>query len=424
MGKGKRNKRSKSRINKIVVRRGGKKMNKLNQVQGVVGATTGTAATTNQSTTVVRPAVKPGFQTTRPWIKPAPPAPTFWETDLPDEMITSCGAMAEKATVLIGPKARAKMTLLMERFPRIEWLAYLVGDKEGLFVEDIAIPKQRVTAVNVYVDEPVDVPIMGVIHSHHDMGNGFSGTDDDYINQNHDLSLCITNTKITGQLRVKTECGRYMLADVVVYDSVEGFEPVEFLKEVDAQISEIKYTTGYGYNRFQNRVTPVNQNLSRTTGATGNVLGSNRSPMFGNSAGWEDQGDGWDTVEPSGNVKPKASRDLLQEIDNYKNSIHGLSEVDEFYIVEFTMLSNLIHSIGGHLYDVWETKAFDATDNAYTEQYYTLIDEISLFSEELRPQEKTALLALASELDKRCEVSNPTTSTTSTDLTTLNSQVN
>lgn len=333
-----------------------------------------------------------GFVPGKPYVAPKP-QPTFWETDIEETMVKSCGVFDEKIEVLISTKARQKMTLLMEKFTRMEWLAYLVGDKDELIVEDIVIPKQRVTSVNVYVDEPVDVPIIGVIHSHHDMGNGFSHTDDDYINQNHDLSLCITNTKITGQLRVKTECGRFMLADVEVKDAIDGFDVVEFLKEVDDQISEKVYTPAAG-NYYGGGI-----------GGAGRGAGVTYPSHYGNSAGWEDFDDEcWDTEAPSAAAK-KVDRELISEINKYRDSIKGLAEVDDFYMVEFNMLANFINSIGTAQFEVWETKAFDDTNNVYTEDYYRLIDEISLFAEEATEFESKQLVQLAEELEKRCETS-------------------
>jgi len=157
-----------------------------------------------------------------------PQEPTFWETDI--QVIKSCGVINQKVRVYISPKAKQKINLLMNKFAKIEWLAYLVGNKATNTVEDIVIPKQQVTAVRVNVNGQVSVPIMGVIHSHHDMGNKFSHTDDEFINQNHDISLCISHGGINGQVRVKTECNRYALVEAIVVDSITEFDATEFLK--------------------------------------------------------------------------------------------------------------------------------------------------------------------------------------------------
>jgi hypothetical protein len=398
MGKHKRNKIK--RKNQIIVRRGGvevmKTKGKVFGVQNKVGCGCGVGATAKvesvKGTSVYPMAKKIGFTipaTAPAYVRPAP-QPTFWETDIEVETVKSCGVFGDDITITVDPMARGKMNILMKKFQKMEWLAYLVGDKETFQVTDIVIPKQRVTSVNVYVDEPVDVPIIGVIHSHHDMGNNFSHTDDDYINQNHDISLCITNTKITGQVRVKTECGRFFLADANVVDGVVGFEADDFLKEIDDNISEKTYT----------HVGVVNHGLQRP-----------QARGYGNAAGWDefygldgsDEDYVWDTEAPSATAP--GSRELIAEIDNYKISLDGIGEPDDYYTVEFKMLIGLIRSVNTPSFEAWEEKSFDENDTVYTEDYYRLIDEISLFNESLTQQEKVNLIGLANQLEKMIEVS-------------------
>lgn len=327
----------------------------------------------------------------RTYTRPAPAAPSYWETDIEVQTVNSCGVFSQKVEINVEAKARRKMEMLMKAYDKIEWLAYLVGDKDTNTVTDIVIPKQRVTSVNVYVDEPVDVPIIGVMHSHHDMGNGFSHTDDEYINQNHDISLCITNTKITGQVRMKTECGRFFLADAVVVDYIEGFDGAEFIEEAKKLITRMGYQAGTVYS-----------------GRTGKPVQGGVNQHFGNTAGWDEwtgyseiEDETWDVDSPSGSSidATKKSRDLLAECEAYKQSIAG-QEVDLFYLVEFQMLSALIDSVGTTSFSEWEERAFDNTDNTYTEDYYRLVDEISLFEHELTNQERMALKSLGDILDK------------------------
>jgi hypothetical protein len=296
-----------------------------------------------------------------------PQEPTFWETDI--QVIKSCGVINQKVRVYISPKAKQKINLLMNRFAKIEWLAYLVGNKATNTVEDIVIPKQQVTAVRVNVNGQVSVPIMGVIHSHHDMGNKFSHTDDEFINQNHDISLCISHGGINGQVRVKTECNRYALVEAIVVDSITEFDATEFLKEVDTLITEAPIFAGY-------------------YGKTGIDM-----------MDFEEE----DIMTPA--IKRKVvDRDLLEEIDGYEDSIKG-AEIDDFYRVEFTTLIGYIRSIGTPMYDVWENRAFKDIDNVFTEDYYRLIDEISIFADNTSEKELVALNRLALKLEKMIEVS-------------------
>jgi hypothetical protein len=168
--------------------------------------------------------------------------PTFWETDI--KINTTTIHAHEPVGVYMSEKVQEKIAILMQKFVRMEWLAYLVGsfcDDGSYYIDDLAIPEQEVTPVNVYVQDDVDVPIIGVIHSHHDMGNNFSHTDDEYINSNHDLSLCVCNNGINGQARIKKEDGNYEVAPVNVYEYC-SFDKEAFLEEVDELISERVYS--------------------------------------------------------------------------------------------------------------------------------------------------------------------------------------
>jgi len=168
------------------------------------------------------------------------PEPDFWETDI--KIVDSCGTIPKSIDVVVMPEVVAKIDALMNNYDRMEWLAYLVGDKETNTITDIVIPEQKVTPVNVFVEGSVDVPIVGVIHSHHDMGNNFSHTDDEFINANHDISLCVSKSGIQGQVRVKTECDKYALTDANVLQWNGGVNIDEFLKQADTLITVKSYS--------------------------------------------------------------------------------------------------------------------------------------------------------------------------------------
>ena len=156
---------------------------------------------------------------------------TCWEVEI--DTVSECGKAPDVIDVFISPLAKDKIERLMEKFTNIEWLAYLVG--EDYNIKDIYIPKQSVSAGSVTgIDSSVcnRLPVIGVIHSHHGMGNGFSGTDDEWINQNNDISLCISKSGINGQVRWETPCGSLNIVKAVVrlkmdvdYD-IEEFENI------------------------------------------------------------------------------------------------------------------------------------------------------------------------------------------------------
>ncbi len=193
------------------------------------------------------------------------PKEECWESGI--EVLKSCGSAPASVNVTIGNIAMAKINALMAHYVRMEWLAYLIGSDNH--ITDIIIPEQEVTPVKVEVDpEGVSVPTMGVIHSHHDMGNSFSHTDDTYINQNHDMSLCISKDGINGVVRIKTACDKYIMVKASVSLKTEGFDVDAFIKEADALITEKTFIT-----RIPNHMGVHQQFHPHSTGAEMTGLG-------------------------------------------------------------------------------------------------------------------------------------------------------
>ena len=146
--------------------------------------------------------------------------------------------------------------MLMKEYPKIEWLAYLIGDKDDPYVvEDIHVPTQKVTSVTVSGIECPEfnqIGCIGVIHSHHGMGNGFSGTDHEWLNQNHNLSLCISKGGISGQVRHKTECGGLVIVPVGDVDVLYNifFDKEDFIKIANEKIKKNKNDDEDVFGRF------------------------------------------------------------------------------------------------------------------------------------------------------------------------------
>lgn len=156
-----------------------------------------------------------------------------WEVEIP--VIEQCSKAPAELLAQIEVLAKVKIDALMDKFPNIEWLAYLIGDRsDPLVVKDLYIPQQDVTGTsvdNIQCPEFNTLSVIGVIHSHHGMGTGFSGTDHAWINQNHNLSIVVAKNGIAGQFRWSTPCGGLKIIPVkcrVKYD-------LEFDKEVFLQ---------------------------------------------------------------------------------------------------------------------------------------------------------------------------------------------
>jgi len=177
------------------------------------------------------------------------PKEECWETEV-DE-VKDCSKAPGHVKVWVKPLAKVKIDALMEKFPNIEWFAYLLSDdaeKEPHVVSDIFIPKQEVTATsvdNIECEEFNNLPVIGAIHSHHGMGTGFSGTDHAFVNQNHNISLVIAKNGVAGQVRWKAPCGAMKIVDAKVKPFITcEWDKEAFIKEEVEKIASKKYNTG------------------------------------------------------------------------------------------------------------------------------------------------------------------------------------
>jgi hypothetical protein len=169
-----------------------------------------------------------------------------WEVEL--DIVKECSKVSDNGTsiVWIEPLAKVKIDALMEEYRTQEWLAYLLGDKEDMTIKDIFIPEQTATAARVddiECSEFNNLSVIGVIHSHHGMGTGFSHTDQTYVNQNHDISLVVAHSGIAGQVRSKVPCGAMMVTDakIKMCFNVDGFEKDKFIDKVKNNIKKPTY---------------------------------------------------------------------------------------------------------------------------------------------------------------------------------------
>jgi hypothetical protein len=244
---------------------------------------------------------------------------THWESAV--SVIESCGHEQVKSdgVVYISDLAKAKIQALMGKYKSIEWLAYLVGDGEDkYFVKDIVIPEQKVTSVTVRDIEFANeegLPIIGVIHSHHSMGSKFSHTDEEYLNQNHDISLCVSHSGIEGKIRVQTPCGCYLVrpASVRIKSSFVFEDKENFLSSAEEKIKTHTVANRYTYTSFP--------------GSYGNGYGGNYSGtrQFGRFGCWEYKEDEEEEKFESA-VNDRLIREKKREIEKTEKPRAGKNE--------------------------------------------------------------------------------------------------
>jgi len=165
-----------------------------------------------------------------------------WEVKI--DTVKDCSKSPEKVDIFISQLAKCKIDALMKTYKGKEWLAYLIGN--DLTIEDIFIPTQTITSVtinNVICPEYNSLKVIGVIHSHNEMGTNFSSTDKDWINQNHNISICISDDSINGQVRWKTPCGSLKIIEAKIKPKIDiNFDDKLFIDNVKEKIKEKTYT--------------------------------------------------------------------------------------------------------------------------------------------------------------------------------------
>lgn len=189
----------------------------------------------------------------------------IWDSGM--DFVNCCGKLPNNFSVKFLPKVYIKINTLMEKKNNIEWLTFLLGyidwDNDYAVVEDLHIPEsQSVSAGDVDdidCDDSVRRKIIGVMHSHHKMGCFFSGDDWNYLNNNHDISIVVSNknskTEFKSVVRFKTPCGSYshVESNVQIHCEIDQDELDQFENEIDEKIkfgmAEFnKYVPGqYGY---------------------------------------------------------------------------------------------------------------------------------------------------------------------------------
>ena len=229
-----------------------------------------------------------------------------WEVDI--ETISSCDKAPDEIKILIDPIVKGKIDYLMKKFVGTEWLAYLIGDgKNKHKVTDIFIPNQTVNSVNVknvHCNEYNKLNVIGVIHSHHNMGNSFSHTDNEWINQNHDISLCISRSGINGHVRHKLPCGAYKIIDAKVIVNINSsFNTKEFDEIIDKKIKKETFSSVYIHNNIFN----YNKRKSQLNGTT-----PKNDPSNPGNYHFTDN--------------PVIRKNITTEVNNFKKELNNISD--------------------------------------------------------------------------------------------------
>jgi hypothetical protein len=162
----------------------------------------------------------------------------YWSTEKTE--VSQCSRVDKHIIVKMSLLVKLKIEMLMAKYTNREWLAYLIGDKETNYIKDLYFPKQIATSASVRPLEFIqNKDLIGVIHSHHNMGHSFSGTDDEFINKNHDLSIVISNSGYSGQAKGTTPCGYNITLPIKIEtDYGVDLDRDDFLNHVESKLVE------------------------------------------------------------------------------------------------------------------------------------------------------------------------------------------
>ena len=176
-----------------------------------------------------------------------------WEINNKDRVVSdSCPEIKNSGkTVVLSHVVLGKIITLLNKYPNLEWGAYLVGEEKGdeCIVEDIILMKQEVTGTTVeFVEEDFPEKCIGWLHSHNTMNVFLSGTDEATAMQ-YKITL-VVNNKLEFECKIKQElpCGRIALcsADVKVagveVDTSKIIEKHEYKYEMGRILRDIPLT--------------------------------------------------------------------------------------------------------------------------------------------------------------------------------------
>lgn len=176
-----------------------------------------------------------------------------WE--IPERELVECSLVAVSKVYITG-RTHRKICALLEEYPNKEWIGYLVGrkddEKKAYLAFDISIPPHEEAYVASAVAEPGHFPKdhIGIIHSHHTMGAFHSGTDKEFVDNNHPVSVVVSTkgekVEYDAVTCGTTPCGKTcsMEAEVTIVN-LKDKKMEEWLKEAKENIEKASSKVTY-----------------------------------------------------------------------------------------------------------------------------------------------------------------------------------
>lgn len=178
---------------------------------------------------------------------------TEWKTEI--KFVTKCDFHDEESGVIFMPiDVHTKIMAMTDAMGSTEWLGYLVGvEKGGAYtIFDLNVPEQEVTGASVDVIGTTPEKVIGTIHSHHNMGAFFSGTDDEFIGSNHDVMIVVGSDEYKARIRRKLPCGAFINAEAQIRIYSPDIDTKKFVDDnmpkIQKKVFVQKFWGGWGSN--------------------------------------------------------------------------------------------------------------------------------------------------------------------------------
>ena len=164
-----------------------------------------------------------------------------WDSGLKITKDHKCPSIEDaEATKVVVPYNIWMLIMRLTREVDTEWLGYLQAEQTesgDWHINELEIPEQEVAAATVTPTKTIHAP--GVIHSHVNMGATFSGTDDKFLNENHDFSIVVNKkAQVSVVQRIKLPCG----ALTIIESSLEVNYPEPEEAEGFVEAAKKKFT--------------------------------------------------------------------------------------------------------------------------------------------------------------------------------------
>jgi len=155
--------------------------------------------------------------------------------------VRKCGLIDEERTplIFIPVEIHTKIVAMSDAMGHMEWLGYLRGKAAGenYSITDVYVPEQEVSSGSVEVTGRIEFnDVVGTVHSHHGMGAFFSGTDDEFIGNNHDVMIVYGSGEYKARIRRLLKCGSYINLDAEIRIFSPEVNVDEFIKESKKRI--------------------------------------------------------------------------------------------------------------------------------------------------------------------------------------------